>query len=94
MASLRVSEAARVPLNQDLSALGASNARKAVEQFLLTLTFERRDPQNLTAPHLQRNVAQNGSKLQGSSLQHGSLVAWMKVWLRSCRRCRGAEHVS
>ena len=89
-----VSEAAWAPLDPNLPALGASDARKAVEQFLLTLTFKRRDPENLAAPHFQRNVAQGGAKLQSSSLQGGWLVARMKVGACNGRRCGGARNVS
>jgi len=57
----RVAEFLRAAIDQNLARVGPPHAGEAVEQFLLALAFQRRNPQNFARMQPERDVAQQRS---------------------------------
>ena len=61
-------------VDRDLSSVVTDHSSNAVEQFLLPLTFERRNPENLPGPEAERHVLEHVAVAKIADLESGEIV--------------------
>src|SRR5258708_37622165 len=72
-----MAESQFLAVREDGAFVVAATAGDAIEQFLLPLALQRRDPQNLAGIEVERNVVEQGTATQ---------PAYFQRCLRSARR--------
>ena len=71
-----MARAERLAADKDLAVGRLLLPGKDFEELVLTLSLERRDPQDLAGPEREGDVGERLADLQGANVERGRAVAW------------------
>ena len=78
----RMIELQLTAVDRDLSAVVTGHSSNAVEQFLLPLTFEHCDPENLSGPQAEGHVLEHVAVANIADLESGEIVVAAAIFCR------------